>query len=446
MKCQLCELEIADAGDACRFHVGRCTHDREKLYDEWRQMAMDGHGVPDEDAQAMMIAQAYRWSCCGGGGQAGEDGEAPRLHEWGCQQAPAHLTEARICCVFDQKHEAFARAAAGELAASGLLLELREIEGFQGEIADETDGVIFLTAEGSQDLAATCTEAARAAYPDLPMVIFSDPERVDGWRLQASSSEGLTHEDVRAAIVSALRHRHARHDGTPQPFLSYSRAAAGRTGQWRRLLGPCWVDEERLQPGVQWSNEIEDGIANASTFILILTEQTAANSYCWRELRLARENDVPVVVLAHDGAETALMESEDGRHRSWERARIPDTAIFSDHLHRAVLDIDGERCDTLVFVISRDDENVSNQTFYREAVLRSACEFDNSIPQKWPDEERSEELYIAHLAGLTPEQMDEADRQEAERAEAERAVLPEIETEDRAHKRSFLDRLKHFFS
>ena len=130
MKCHLCELETDDADDVCRFHVGRCTHDREKLYDEWRQMAMDGHGVPDEEYQARMIAHAYNWSCCGGGGQAGEDGEPPRLHEGGCQQAPAHLTEGRIRCVFDRKHEAFVSAAAGDLAAKGLRLDLAEIDSF----------------------------------------------------------------------------------------------------------------------------------------------------------------------------------------------------------------------------------------------------------------------------------------------------------------------------
>ena len=265
-------------------------------------MALAGAGVPEGYAEGMK-QYANRWSCCGAFASLDDDGSLPSASKDGCRESNTHKVDVKFLVVASQnwsKNEAECRAA---LAAAGAVVEFVSFDDFSVEHALGYDAVSFVSEVSEAEHVAEYSEALNNADPDMVQVIFSDPDRIDGWRLQALASGELTPAQFSQTLISTFRH-----SATPSApesfacFISYTRRSAEVMERFNRNFGAkVWVDIERLSPGVDWSNEIVDGIKGSYRFLLLLTPEMPEQTYCWRELRMARkEGKLVIVATRHD--------------------------------------------------------------------------------------------------------------------------------------------------
>ncbi|MFI0035695.1 TIR domain-containing protein [Streptomyces mutabilis] len=109
---------------------------------------------------------------------------------------------------------------------------------------------------------------------------------------------------------------------TGKVFLSYSRKDSDRA---RRLcarlegrLGELWVDWQAIRPSEQWRESIAEAIRTADAFVVLLSRDALASTYCRDECRQAialRKRILPVVIdpELEPGTTTGLM-----REHGWE--------------------------------------------------------------------------------------------------------------------------------
>lgn len=84
-------------------------------------------------------------------------------------------------------------------------------------------------------------------------------------------------------------------------FVSYSRSyfyLAEDLALALRVRGvDAWFDVHRLQPGDDWLGGIEGALRSSQTFVLVASEESLGSSHVQAELTLARELQLPVVVV-----------------------------------------------------------------------------------------------------------------------------------------------------
>jgi hypothetical protein len=95
---------------------------------------------------------------------------------------------------------------------------------------------------------------------------------------------------------------------------------------------PAWIDSH-LNPGETWAEVIEERIAGASAFVVIMDDRSAASDYVQRELALARKLGKPVIpVLAGKSPFPDLTEKQYVR---WNQIAFPESG-FSEFLRDLV--------------------------------------------------------------------------------------------------------------
>ena len=354
MKCLLCDESI-DAhiwNESCSFHSGQYHHFIERSNDAAWYSVMQQRPLSGEE-EASQIDGSFEWGCCGRRAVRASGEEGPRRSVNGCRQSPIHRLSVKAHCLTDKNHRMFAEEQCRNLTGAGVEITISTLDTFDGSVPSGTDCLIVICGEDGISRAIDWTEHFRCERPALPMVIFSDPDRVDGWRLQASSSWGLTGEDVREAVAGVLRSGVPNAMPAPRVFLSYSRPEAKKM-RWvhdyfRRNEEACWNDTDFLGHGVDWSSEIDAAIEAAAKFVLIVSGATTADTYCWRELRLARAARLPVFVLAYDGAEEIFLSSEDAVGREWRRTEAME--LFQGTSHPVIEEVSAEGRYTIVFPV-----------------------------------------------------------------------------------------------
>jgi TIR domain-containing protein len=308
--CVLCgqHLDSEAAKQICSFHPGTPSF-------------VFSTGADTRDYQ-MGYRDIYVWSCCGKREPSRIVGanEILPLPSPGCISHPNHRAKASACIVFADQWEGFCRASQASLSERGIETEFINVESLALSKID-TDCLAFVLGDPRHEQAMTIADDLRKANPNLPMVIFSDPDRIDGWRLQASNSAGLTENQFTTAIFDAVRSRYTLEDGwIPRLFFSYSRTDDQKMSELvhslSRMERACWVDKHILAPGIDWSWEIDRAIARSDLFVMLLTKNTPLTTYCWNELAVARASKKPVFVIAYDNAELKLKNAPSEKDRA----------------------------------------------------------------------------------------------------------------------------------
>lgn len=87
-------------------------------------------------------------------------------------------------------------------------------------------------------------------------------------------------------------------------FISYSREDSEFARYLRAQLEShgfrVWMDEQRLHPGTDWWDEIEDNIISCSAFMIVMSPNSANSKWVKREILCAEDNHRPIfpVLLA----------------------------------------------------------------------------------------------------------------------------------------------------
>src|SRR4028118_405671 len=87
-------------------------------------------------------------------------------------------------------------------------------------------------------------------------------------------------------------------------FISYGRAdsKAFATKLHARLLEQdfnIWFDQHDIPLGVDFQNQIDDGIEKAHNFLFILAPHSVKSAYCRKEIQLAVKRNKRIIPLLH---------------------------------------------------------------------------------------------------------------------------------------------------
>lgn len=165
--------------------------------------------------------------------------------------------------------------------------------------------LIVLT-DGS-DLDALLAEAARIEAPERRALIVDAPSSV------ALAFPGWAVQQVRPAtpleLWSALR-RAVREEARPLPlqaprtFVSHAVADEARLeaplAALRRRGVPIFLCADSIPAGAVWHRQIIDALQAAERLVFVLSEASAASSFCAFELGYATARDLPVRIIALD--------------------------------------------------------------------------------------------------------------------------------------------------
>jgi hypothetical protein len=315
MKCILCDQTIDDKSRfaPCNFHPGKYAFVFSTGADAGRYDSNMGY------------RDIYFWSCCGKREASQIDPgcrEEPPLRVPGCATAPNHVWQANILITASESLIQAANEMLPRLKEEGLIGSLLPFDEFSTDKANAFDVLVFLLCEPDNSDAISLTQDVRRAFPDLPIVIFSEPDRLDGWKLQADSLLNISEVRVRDAAMSAIRCRYLpKLSWHPRTFFSYTRKDAATAERYvdelSRMERACWFDRNILISGVEWSTEISRGIQASDLFVLLLTPNTPNPTYCWLELALARREGKPVFVIPYDGSVEKLHAIPDFNDRKW---------------------------------------------------------------------------------------------------------------------------------
>lgn len=88
-------------------------------------------------------------------------------------------------------------------------------------------------------------------------------------------------------------------------FISYSSEDADFARYLQALLNNqgfrVWLDQRRLQPGVDWWDEIEQGVTTCSAFVVIMSPESQDSKWVRREILLAEQHDKPIFPVLYRG-------------------------------------------------------------------------------------------------------------------------------------------------
>lgn len=300
--CFLCGVTADDAhATPCRYHTGSINDNSELISSSIIALGIAGNVDPDMVRQIQ--SQRFLYSCCStwmNDDRVVADSE----YSEGCSQAKSHIFSVRVLCLVESNARPLAEETAHSLAEMGdFELLIADIATFDGHVESDIAAVALITGNATKERSMAIADGIRKGCPDIALTIFSDPNDLNGWRLQASGADGLDAEAMRTSLIQGLQHRAGISQLPSKPFfLSYTRANIDIAREWAADIvkgaGQCWADWEMLAPGVEWSAEIENGIGGCRAFLLVLTEQTPDQTYCWRELRLAREAGAEITIVA----------------------------------------------------------------------------------------------------------------------------------------------------
>lgn len=315
--CILCRRTAEEDDGRCRFHTGSLVDNSELI--TGAIVAWGAAGNVDPEAVKTMQENTFTHSCCKKFSMVKAEGEELSL-ERGCREARAHLFSADILCIVSDAVRALVENEIGAMRAGKQFNPtLASFDDYRERLAPNIACVVIVTDSEAHDRSAAIADEIVAARPDIALTIFADPANLDGWRLQAASSEGLTAKAIEAAVVASLRQSLGTSLTAPMPvFLSYTRTDLAVARFWAQDLangvGQCWADWDMLPPGAEWSNAIVDGIAGCKTFVLLLTDNTPEETYCWKELHEARKAGARIRIAANgvDAAEKLLNARLDG--------------------------------------------------------------------------------------------------------------------------------------
>ncbi|MGK7877477.1 MAG: TIR domain-containing protein [Xenococcaceae cyanobacterium] len=94
-------------------------------------------------------------------------------------------------------------------------------------------------------------------------------------------------------------------------FISYGRAdskafAAQLNDRLTELGLNVWFDQDDIPPGVDWQNQIDDGIEKAHNFIFIIAPHSVKSTYCLKEIELAVKYNKRIAPVLHVNSDAFL--------------------------------------------------------------------------------------------------------------------------------------------
>nr|WP_240969330.1 toll/interleukin-1 receptor domain-containing protein [Streptomyces sp. HNM0575] len=110
-------------------------------------------------------------------------------------------------------------------------------------------------------------------------------------------------------------------ESTSKVFLSYSRKdtefARRLCDRLEERLGELWVDWQAISPSEEWRESISRAVRTSDAFVVLLSREALASTYCWDEVRQAielRKRILPVVIdpALERGSTSGVM-----RERGW---------------------------------------------------------------------------------------------------------------------------------
>ena len=140
--------------------------------------------------------------------------------------------------------------------------------------------------------------------------------------------EVLTASD-RGMIASCVRYGGITVGG--YAFFSYARGSnisAQISEFMQREELPPWIDNA-LQPGEAWEAVIEQRIAGASAFVVVMDETSAASDYVKKELEIATRLNKPIIPVLVGGK--PFPELADRQFIAWNKIALPEYG-FSEYL------------------------------------------------------------------------------------------------------------------
>lgn len=86
-------------------------------------------------------------------------------------------------------------------------------------------------------------------------------------------------------------------------FISYSRTDKNFARRLARDIGSLganvWIDNQDIEPGEAWTDEIQRGLDKATVMVLILSPEAMASKYVTAEWLYFIENDKPIIPVLH---------------------------------------------------------------------------------------------------------------------------------------------------
>lgn len=278
MRCIVCQQSQPDA--PCSLHPGN------------RVLA---HGLPSwEDYDSV-----YEWTCCAKRERSttkegGEEVLPP--FSPGCTAALGHVYQAKVLFVTSEVSRELAFNCGSKLRVHGFDIAQRSFVDFTSEDMNGSACVVLLPGAEESVAAFQLAETSRTSGESPWIMVCNLDPTLANTRLHIASAK--QDEALRDAVLAGVRAWHGRLTRSNYKiFLSYRRSEMAVARTIHRFM-PCWWDQAVLQPGVDWTAEIEVGIRNCSLFTLLLRGDIPNDSYVWRELDHATRHERPIAIFA----------------------------------------------------------------------------------------------------------------------------------------------------
>src|SRR4028119_809843 len=127
-------------------------------------------------------------------------------------------------------------------------------------------------------------------------------------------------------------------------FISYGRAdsKAFATQLHSRLLEESlrvWFDQNDIPLGVDFQNQIDDGIEKADNFLYIIAPHSINSPYCGKEIDLALKRNKRIIPLLHVeqiNQETWQQRNPNGTNEDWETYKSKGLHTSFQNMHPAI--------------------------------------------------------------------------------------------------------------
>src|SRR5919199_2892477 len=127
-------------------------------------------------------------------------------------------------------------------------------------------------------------------------------------------------------------------------FISYGRADSLAFGRklYERLLKvgfKIWFDQNDIPLGVDFQNQIDDGIEKAHNFLFIIAPHSVNSPYCRKEIELAIKLNKRIIPLLHVekiSQEIWQQRNPLGTHEDWEAYQAKGLHESYQNMHPAI--------------------------------------------------------------------------------------------------------------
>jgi len=253
------------------------------------------HGLPSWEN----YDSVYEWTCCARRERSttGEGGlEVLPPFSPGCTAASGHLYRAKLLFVTSEASRALASDCASKLREQGFDVAQRSFVDFAPGDMNGSACVVLLPGAEESAAAFQLAETGRASVESPWIMVCNLDPTIANTRLHIASAKH--DEALLGAVLAGVRAWHGRLAGSRYKiFLSYRRSEMAVATTIHRFM-TCWWDQAVLQPGVDWTAEIEVGIRSCSLFTLLLRGEIPNDSYVWRELDHATRHERPIAIFA----------------------------------------------------------------------------------------------------------------------------------------------------